>query len=565
MPMRTRRLSRRSLLQGAAVLGGAAVLERHATAGTVDTPSAGRGPLVVAGAGKAVVDTTAGKVAGFVRNGVFTFKGIPYGASTAGAARFLPASRPAPWAGTRSCRWYGEVCPQDERVGWKSDEEAFMFEWDDGQPGEDCLRVNVWTPAVNDNGRRPVLFWIHGGGFRAGSGQELKAYDGENMARRCDVVVVSVNHRLNVLGFLNLAEHGERYSGSANVGMLDLVTALEWVRDNIERFGGDPGRVLIHGQSGGGGKTTTLLAMPGARGLVHRAVVQSGSDPRAMPMEASLKLTAAVLAELGLSRSQVDQLHTMPYERLRGAASAGLRKIALPGQGSWIRRWMPFPDRNGWGPVVDGRVLPDHPWDPVAPAVSAQVPMLIGNCLNEHVHSIGHPELESTTEAELERQVSEAYGADKAGAIIAAYRKLYPQSTALDVLSFLHAAGYRHRTTTQAERKMALGAAPAWTYYFTWITPVLDGRPRAFHCAELPFMYYNTDRAAAMTGGGDDARALSAKMADAWAAFARNGDPNHAGLPRWPVYNEETGPVMVFDDECEVKNDPDREARRLLL
>jgi para-nitrobenzyl esterase len=185
--------------------------------------------------------------------------------------------------------------------------------------------------------------------------------------------------------------------------------------------------------------------------------------------------------------------------------------------------------------------------------------------VNEHIHSIGHPELEKTTEEELKSQVSKAYGADKADAIIAAYRRMYPKSNALDVLSFLHSGGYRHRTTTQAERKMALGAAPAYIYYFTWQTPVLDGRPRAFHCAELPFVFNNTDRAAAMTGGGDDARALGAKMSAAWVAFARSGDPNHSGLPKWPVYNKESGPVMVFDNHCEVKNDPDREARKLLL
>ena len=245
------------------------------------------------------------------------------------------------------------------------------------------------------------------------------------------------------------------------------------------------------------------------------------------------------------------------------------KKLARPGQGGWtgwVRRWMPFQNRNGLGPVVDGKVLPDHPWDPVAPAVSAHVPMLIGNCLNEHIHSIGNPELEKMTDEELkEKWLVQPFGADKVDAIIAAYRKMYPKSNALDVLAFVHAGGYRHITNTQAERKMALGAAPAYIYYFTWQTPILDGRPRAFHCAALPFVYYNTDRAAAMTGGGDDARALAAKMSDAWVAFARNGDPNHPGLPKWPVYNKETGPVMIFDNRCEVKNDPDREARKLLL
>ncbi|HMX28331.1 MAG TPA: carboxylesterase family protein, partial [Blastocatellia bacterium] len=260
-------LNRRNLMKGAAaIFGGAAassllpdgLLPDELTASAAATVN-GCDTTVAAGDSKAIVETTAGKVRGYVRNGIHTFKGIPYAATTAGEARFQPPTKAKPWAGVRSSMQYGFLCPQQPRTGWGNDEVAWMFDWDDGRPGEDCLLVNVWTPGVNDNKKRPVMVWIHGGGFTAGSGQELKSYDGENLSKRGDVVVVSLNHRLGVLGFLNLAEFGERYAKSGNVGQLDLVAALEWVRDNIGNFGGDAGNVTIFGQSGGGAKVSTLM------------------------------------------------------------------------------------------------------------------------------------------------------------------------------------------------------------------------------------------------------------------------------------------------------------------
>jgi len=275
-PQRT--IGRRELLQGASVLAAAGAAQPAASAARRARAS---GPKeregVVADAGAAVVETQQGRVDGFIRNGVYTFKGMPYGETTAGPNRFLPPIKPRPWTGVRSSLQYGLVCPQDKGTGRLNDEEAFIFQWNDSVEGEDCLRLNVWTPGINDKGRRPVMVWLHGGGFEAGSGNDIPAFHGENLARRGDVVVVTLNHRLNLLGFLDLSKYGERYARSGNVGMLDIVAALEWVRDNISAFGGDPSRVLIFGQSGGGGKVSALMGMPSAQGLFHRAVVESGS------------------------------------------------------------------------------------------------------------------------------------------------------------------------------------------------------------------------------------------------------------------------------------------------
>jgi para-nitrobenzyl esterase len=344
--------------------------------------------------------------------------------------------------------------------------------------------------------------------------------------------------------------------------MLDLVAALEWVRDNIGRFGGDPGNVTIFGQSGGGAKVSALLAMPAARGLIHRAAVQSGSGLRMVSAEYSAKLAAATLAELGLGVSQVDQLHTLPHARLLEAATAAQRKLAGaggPGGPGGLSR-MVTTDRQGLAAVVDGRVLPAHPFDPAAPAVSAQVPMLIGSTLNEFANEIQRAGIEAITEQDLVSRATAAYG-ETAARVIGAYRKAYPGERPSDTFSRISAAVQRHNAITQATRKAALGAAPAYLYWFTWQTPILDGRPRAFHCAELPFVFDNADRCAAMTGGTAEARELAGRMSDAWIAFARTGNPAHAGLPAWPAFTPARGEVMVFDRACELKGDPDRAPR----
>jgi para-nitrobenzyl esterase len=397
------------------------------------------------------------------------------------------------------------------------------------------------------------MVWLHGGGFSAGSGQELKAYYGERIARRGDVVLVSLNHRLNVFGCLDLSKYGEEYASSANVGMLDLVAALEWVRDNISYFGGDPGNVMIFGQSGGGSKVSTLMAMPAAKGLFHKAAIESGSSLRQNTPESSEKLAAALFDVLGLSPSQVSKLRNVPFERLAQAQQEALLK-AFPEPAVLGNGW-------GWRPTPDGRILPSQPFDPVAPAISAGIPLLVGSVLNEMTHGINHPEYEDTSMDEVLRRARDRFK-DRTEAVIAAYQKLYPKAKPFDVLSVAFAAESRQNCVTQAERQAALDGAQVYMFWFTWQTPVLDGRPRAFHCAELPFVFNNSDRAAAMTGGGPEARELGGRMSDAWIAFARKGDPNHPGLPKWPTFTAKEGALMIFDNKCEIRMNPDGEGRR---
>jgi len=535
---------------------------------TKSTASGCGSSTVIASDAATVAETNAGKIRGFKRNGVYIFKGVPYGASTAGARRFMPPVKPEPWKEIRNALQYGRVCPNQDSAHFNTDgknlanfdEDAFVLHRGAAAtvPGEDCLRLNLWTQEINASRKRPVMVYMHGGGFSGGSGHDLLSYNGESLARNHDVVVLTHNHRLNVYGYLNLgALGGEEYASSANVGMLDLVAVLEWVRDNIATFGGDPGRVTIFGQSGGGGKVLALMAMPAAKGLFHRAIVQSGPFLKSLSPDYSGRLAELVVAELGLSKSQVSELQLVPVDRLSGAAAEAMKKMPRPM--SFLRRTYGEYD---WGPTVDGRILPRHPFDPGAPEISSDVPLLTGTNLHEGVSGLDRPDAHAMGVEELNRLVKDEFG-DGGQTIIDAYRRDYPKATPFDLYAIVAAASFRRPAFEQGIRKAALGAAPAYSYIYSWQTPVLDGRPGSFHACEIAFTFDNAAICDHYSGGAPEAFVLSKQISTAWVNFARTGNPNHDGLPHWPTYTAENQATMYFDTPCVVRNSPEREGLRL--
>ena len=544
------------------------------SSGTRTNSSPAQPGEVRSGAQDAVTQTQQGRVAGYIQDGIYIYKGIPY----AKAERFMPPTDPDPWEGVRSSRAFGPTCPQPERTGWQSDEQAFAFHWDDGYPGEDCLRLNIWTTGLNGGKKRPVMVWLHGGGFTSGSGQELPSYDGANLARRGDVVVVTLNHRLNVLGYLDLSAFGEKYKFSGNVGLLDLIAALQWVNKNIASFGGDPQNVTLFGQSGGGGKVCALLATPAARGLFHKAIVESGPMLRTMESRYARRIGVRTLELLGLKASQMDRLTTVPYADL---LAAGQKAIGEVRQEALRDGANPF--IFGWAPVVDGELLPAQPWDPAAPATARDIPMIIGTTRHEFTLSAYVPMLRNPSEQTVEAFLQQTYG-DRASEFRRAYTQAYPDHKPVDLVDMDRI--FRPNTVTLANRKAAQGGAKVWVYLFAWESPVLDGLFRSTHCMEIPFVFDNAALHFGMTGGGAEAIGLAAKMSQAWVNFARTGDPNTAtaaehadtadrasttdraasadGLPQWPAYTEEEGATMIFNNTCEVRYHHDRALMELL-
>jgi para-nitrobenzyl esterase len=482
-----------------------------------------------------IVETTAGAVRGSAGEGVATFKGLRYAAPPLGERRFAAPLPVDPWDGVVDALAFGPSCPQPEARpdGWMGEDAT----------DEDCLYLNVFTPAPDD-GARPVMVWFHGGGYTLGSGS-WPLYDGSNLARRGDVVVVTVNHRLGVFGYLQLAHLDPAEGAAGNAGILDLVAALEWVRDNVARFGGDPANVTIFGESGGGAKVCSMLAMPAARGLFHRGVVQSGPSMYLTPPDDAAARTAKVLGELGLPSDDP------------GAAVAGLRSVTADGLLAAqlaVAGAVRGPMGGGFGPVLDGVHLTVHPGKAVQSGEAPDVPLMIGTTFDEAtLFMAGEPALRDPSlmsDADLEAR-ARMFG-DRAETLLAAYRASRPEATPIDLLVAMQTdAVMRMPSIRLAERKLAGGRAPVWMYLFTWAA----GPLRSGHGYELPFVFHNVHEP--VLHPSETRQQLADRMSGAWLAFARYGDPNHDGLADWPPYDLDARPTMIFDrGTCRVEDDP---------
>ena len=437
---------------------------------------------VIVNSKDALVQTVYGTVCGYIEDGIYTFKGIDY----AKADRFEAPQDPDPWEGVQTALYYGNQCHQAPRFTWKDDCEAFLYQWDDGVQSDDCLNLNVWTAGINDGKKRPVMVWLHGGGYAMGASSELPFYDGTNLAKK-DVVLVSINHRLNILGYMDLSEFGEKYKYSGVAGVMDMVKALEWVKKNIAGFGGDPDNVTIFGQSGGGGKVNILLGTPSAKGLFHRGIIESGSMTSLMAPQTSRDMARAIVGNLGLDEKTIDIIQSIPYSELLAAATDAIveqnpRNVfyRLYGAGMWF------------SPVLDGEVIPFPLDDPRVADISKGLPTIIGCNFSEN-----------------------------------------------SMLPAVYA---------NADMRYKMGDTKQYLYVFAKPSPHMDGTFGTNHCTEMPFVFNNIWLGRFMVGCDKSAYKLADFMSDVWVSFAKDGVPNTKKF-KWQVYDPDTKPMVVFNDK----------------
>ncbi len=517
---------------------------------------------ILAGPGIAVVDTEAGKLQGYVRDGIFTYHGVPY----AQAERFMPPAKVPAWEGIRLALTYGTMSPQDtSREGDIFPPHYFWPHWEPRILAQsyNCQNLNIWTPALDD-AKRPVMVWLHGGGHMMGSATVEDVYDGENLSRKGNVVVVSVNHRLNLEGFLDLSAYGGKYKDSFNQSTRDIVAALEWIHSNIANFGGDPNNVTIFGQSGGAAKIITLMAVPSAKGLFHKAILQSGatedSGMTLTPQDTSRYVTELTLKNLGISPEEVDKIRDVPYAEFAAASNKALTQVAeerniINALGA--RSLM-------WCPVVDGSFITENPAETKFTDTGKDVTVMVGSVLNEWVSMPLLANMAVTQsdnknvwdDAKVDAMLREKYG-DKSEAVVSAFLKAYPYKKKADALYV--DTWLRSRAKKVAALKADQKGAPVFTYVFTWETPIMGGYALAYHCSELPFVFNNIALSEMATGGGEKAKALADKMSQAWIDFARTGNPG------WEAYTRENGATMLFDDELVLTHHHDDELIGILV
>ena len=498
----------------------------------------------------AIAQTEYGKVRGFILRGIHQFLGIPYGADTSGKNRFMPPQKPVPWNDIKPTIWWGNSAPQIMEKRYANVYSSFVDHWNYDDVSEDCLKLNIWTPAL-DKGNRPVIVWLHGGGFVNGNGIEQDGYHGENLSRMGNIVFCSVNHRLGALGYCCLSSVGGPLA-SGNAGNLDLVASLEWIKNNIAQFGGDPNNVTIIGQSGGGAKVTTLMNMPAAKGLFHKAVALSGSSLIGVNKDYAEKLGAKVLEEAGFKIGEFEKLQQMPWLEFIQIANRTVAKFSDEAKKMGIQR-------EGFSPVSDGIHLSSEPF--FSGGMSENIPLMLNTTFHEWTPSRSDASLEKVTWEEITEKLSTRFG-EKSSLIVSAYKKQFPTATAVEIWALI--LSNRKNAVAAADAKSKNGKAPVYVSWFGWQPPLFDGRMRAFHCIDICFWFYNTDLMFTHTGGGKRPRALSSKMANSFIQFVKTGNPNGGGLPEWLPYSAEKGETMILDDLCLLQNNPDGEARKSL-